>query len=219
MTDTTIAFLDVTRFTALADVHGDDLALDVIDDFVAAVDAAVQGRGRIVKTMGDGVLLQLDGPEDAVVVADEVSQCLHAMTGMPELTAGVATGPVVERSGDVFGTTVNLASRLAGLAGAGELLATDAAARAAAAAGWQVEPLGLTKIRGLHDPVCLHRLVLCPAEQCVTDVVCGMRITPGAATPGEVVDGQRLWFCSPACLERFRSAPERYLGEDVTARG
>lgn len=219
MTDTTIAFLDLTRFTALADVHGDNFALGVIDAFVDAVDAAVQGRGRIAKTMGDGVLLQLHGPGDAVVVADEVSQRLHGTTGMPELTAGIATGPVVERDGDVFGTTVNLASRLAGLAAPGEMLATDAAARAAAHAGWQVEPLGLTPIRGLHDPVCVHRVVLCPVQDCVTDPVCGMRITPVPATPSDVVDGRRLRLCSPTCLERLRSAPERYLGEDVIARG
>ncbi|MFP5488703.1 MAG: hypothetical protein ACLGHQ_10400 [Acidimicrobiia bacterium] len=219
MTDTTIAFLDLTRFTALADVHGDNFALGVIDAFVDAVDAAVQGRGRIAKTMGDGVLLQLHGPGDAVVVADEVSQRLHGTTGMPELTAGIATGPVVERDGDVFGTTVNLASRLAGLAAPGEMLATAAAARAAAHAGWQVEPLGLTPIRGLHDPVCVHRVVLCPVQDCVTDPVCGMRITPVPATPSDVVDGRRLWLCSPTCLERLRSAPERYLGEDVIARG
>lgn len=219
MTDTTIAFLDLTRFTALADVHGDDLALHVLDAFVAAVDAAVQGRGRIVKTMGDGALLQLNGPDDAVLVADQVSRNLHGSAGMPELTAGVATGPVVGRDGDVFGTTVNLASRLAGLAAPGELLATHAAARAAADAGWQVEPLGLTAIRGLHDPVCVHRLVLCPAQACVTDPVCGMRIVPGAATPSDAIDGRRLWFCSPTCLERLHSAPERYLGEDVITRG
>ncbi|MFP5579854.1 MAG: hypothetical protein ACLGIZ_16720 [Acidimicrobiia bacterium] len=172
-----------------------------------------------MKTMGDGVLLQLAGPHDAISVADEVSLRLHRTTGMPELTAGVATGPVVERDGDVFGTTVNLASRLAGLAAAGELLATDPAARAAAAAGWQVEPLGLTLIRGLHDPVCIHRVLLCPAQDCDTDPVCGMRISPGPATPSEVVNGRPLWFWSPTCLERLRSAPERYLGEEVITRG
>ena len=100
------------------------------------------------------------------------------------------------------------------LAAAGELLATDPAARAAAAAGWQVEPLGLTLIRGLHDPVCIHRVLLCPAQDCDTDPVCGMRISPGPATPSEVVNGRPLWFCSPTCLERLRSAPERYLGEE-----
>jgi class 3 adenylate cyclase len=215
MTDTTIAFLDLTRFTA----HGDELALDVIDRFVGAVKGAVHGRGRVVKTMGDGVLLQLAGPHDAISVADEVSLRLHRTTGMPELTAGVATGPIVERDGDVFGTAVNLASRMAGLAAAGELLATDPAARAAAAAGWQVEPLGLTLIRGLHDPVCIHRVILCPAQGSDTDPVCGMRIVPGAATPSDAIDGRRLWFCSPTCLERLHSAPERYLGEDVITRG
>jgi len=46
-----------------------------------------------------------------------------------------------------------------------------------------------------------------------------MRINPGPTTPSEVVNGRRLWFCSPTCLERLHSAPERYLGEDVITRG
>src|SRR3546814_17259279 len=92
--------------------------------------------------MGDGVLLQLAGPHDAISVADEVSLRLHRTTGMPELTAGVATGPIVERDGDVFGTTVHLASRLARLAAAGEPLAPHQAARAPAAARCQARPPG-----------------------------------------------------------------------------
>src|SRR3546814_12039957 len=103
---------------------------------------------------------------------------------------------------------------MGGLAAAGERRATDPAARAAAAAGWQVEPLGLTLIRGLHDPVCIHRVILCPAQDCDTDPVCGMRISPGPATPSEVVNGRPLWFCSPPCLERLRSAPDRYRSAD-----
>lgn len=206
----TIVFLDLTRFTALTDAHGDDAAAEVVDRFVDAVTAAVVGRGRLVKTLGDGVLLEARDAAAAIEVADDVSHRLHDADRMPEVTGGIATGSVVDRREDVLGTVVNLAARLADLAPPGELRVTDHAARAAAVAGWQVEPLGTTEIRGFHDPVAVFRVLLCHPEDCVTDPVCGMRITPGAGTPGTAVSGVSISFCSVACQERFRSAPDRY---------
>ncbi len=206
----TIVFLDLTRFTALNDAHGDDAAAAVVDRFVDAVTTAVVGRGRLVKTLGDGVLLEARDAAAAIEVADDVSHRLHDAEAMPEVTGGIASGSVVDRGDDVLGTVVNLAARLADLAPPGELRVTEHAARAAAVAGWQVEPLGATEIRGLHDPVAVFRVLLCHPEDCVTDPVCGMRITPGAATPATIVAGASISFCSATCQERFQSAPERY---------
>lgn len=206
----TIVFLDLTRFTALTDAHGDQTAAAVIDRFTGAVATALEGHGRLVKTLGDGALLEVDDPATAIAVADDVSHQLHDSDQMPEVTGGIATGPVVDRGEDVLGAVVNLAARLADLAPAGELWVTEPAARAAAAAGWKVEPLGLVDIRGFHEPVAVFRVVLCHPDDCVTDPVCGMRITPGVRTPQWTEDGRTRWFCSSTCEQRFRSAPHRY---------
>ena len=206
----TIVFLDLTRFTALTDAHGDQAAAAVIDRFIEDVAAALEGRGRLVKTLGDGVLLEANDPATAIAVADEVSHRLHGSDGMPEVTGGIATGPVVDRGVDVLGAVVNLAARLADLAPAGELRVTEPAARAAAAAGWQVEPLGPVDIRGIHEPVVVFRVLLCHPEDCVTDPVCGMRITPGPETPQFEWEDRTIRFCSSSCEQRFRSAPDRY---------
>ena len=209
-TERTIAFLDLTRFTALTDAHGDDTAATVVDRFLGAVTAALEGRGRLVKALGDGVLLDMIDASSAIDVADDVSHRLHDLEQMPEVTGGIATGTVIDRGEDVLGSVVNLAARLADLAPAGELRVTEAAARAAAAAGWQVEPLGALDIRGFHEPVTVFRVVLCHPDDCVTDPVCGMRITPGPDTPRADVHDPASWFCSSACADRFRSAPDRY---------
>ncbi len=206
----TIVFLDLTRFTALTDAHGDDAAAEVVDRFVEAVADAVVGRGRLVKTLGDGVLLEAQGAAAAIDLADEVSHRLHDIDRMPEVTGGIASGPVVDRGEDVLGAVVNLAARLSDLAPPGELRVTEHAARAAADVGWQVEPLGATEIRGFHDPVAVFRVLLCHPEDCVTDPVCGMRITPGVGTPTSAVAGVSMSFCSATCQERFWSAPDRY---------
>lgn len=156
------------------------------------------------------MLLEVSDPVAAMVVADEVSHLLHDAGQLPEITGGITTGSVIDRGRDILGAVVNLAARLADLAPAGELRVTEAAAHAAASGGWQVEPLGEVLIRGFHDPVTVFRVVLCHPDDCVTDPVCGMRITPGARTPGVTVANKTIWFCSSACEQRYTSAPDRY---------
>ncbi len=209
--DTTVMFLDLTSFTALNDSHGDDTAVAIVDLFIDSVERAVAGRGRIVKTLGDGVLLDLNEPTAAVEVAHAVSVRLHDHDRTPELTGGATTGPVVERGDDILGATVNLASRLASLATAGELLMTDPPARAASTAGWSVEPLGPIHVRGLREPVSVHRVMICEPDNCVIDPVCAMRLTPGPTTPTTMIDTRQLWFCSVTCHQQFTATAPRTL--------
>lgn len=207
MSATTALFLDLSRFTALTDVHGDEAAVDVADQFITAViDAVASTGGRLVKTLGDGALLVFADPQAAIRAADETGHRLHDLGSMPEMTGGAATGPVIDRGGDVFGATVNLAARMVDLAPSGELRVDEATARAAAQDGWRVEPLGPVDIRGFQEPRTVFRLLLCHPDDCVVDPVCGMRITPGPTTPTFTTDQGQVWFCSDSCRDRHRSA-------------
>lgn len=214
--DRTVVFLDLSRFTSLTDVHGDIAAVEVVDAFIEAVQGSLPAGARLVKTLGDGVLVDAAGPASAVALADAVAHVLHERGGMPELTGGIAAGPVVDRDGDIFGATVNLAARLASLAPAGELRVTRGAALAAAQAGWQVEPLGEELVRGFHHPIEVYRVLLCHPADCVVDPVCGMRITPGPSTPTTAdTAGGIVWFCGATCADRFAAAPDRYQSPEL----
>lgn len=203
MVTTTVLFLDLSRFTALTDVHGDQTAVDIADQFIAAAgQSAADVGGCLVKTLGDGALFVFDDPAAAVRAADATSHRLHDVASMPEMTGGAATGRVIDRGGDVFGATVNLAARLADLAPAGELRVDETTARAASDAGWQIEPLGPVEVRGFHEPRALFRLLLCHPDDCVVDPVCGMRITPGPTTPKLTSEDGQVWFCSETCRDR-----------------
>jgi adenylate cyclase len=87
-----------------------------------ATETVGQHGGRIVKTIGDEVLFQADDPASAALIALELLEGAKQHPDLPELRAGVALGPVVTRLGDVYGSTVNIASRLTNLARPGWVL-------------------------------------------------------------------------------------------------
>jgi class 3 adenylate cyclase len=77
--------------------------------------------------------------------------------GLPAAHAGIHTGPVIERDGDVFGTTVNVASRIANHAPAGTILVSEPVALGCPDRTDRFEPLGDVRIAGLEDPMMLCR--------------------------------------------------------------
>jgi adenylate cyclase len=119
-----VAFVDLTEFTRLTQEIGDEaaaaLALRLGD--VAAETVGPRG-GRVVKLLGDGVLIRFDEPAAAVYGTLALLDALPA-AGLPTGHAGIASGPLIQRDGDVFGRTVNLAARISDAAPDGELWVT-----------------------------------------------------------------------------------------------
>jgi adenylate cyclase len=75
---------------------------------------------------------------------------------LPALRAGMASGPAVVRAGDFYGNSVNLASRVTGVARPGSVLAT-ADVRRAAADQFSWSFAGRHRLKGFREPVPLHR--------------------------------------------------------------
>jgi adenylate cyclase len=118
-----IGFADLSGFTALTRNSTELELRDLLDTFESlATDIVGQQGGRIVKTIGDEVLFEVDDPAAAAEIALELLEAAGAHPGLPELRAGLAYGPVVSRLGDVFGSTVNIASRLTSLSRPGTVL-------------------------------------------------------------------------------------------------
>jgi adenylate cyclase len=105
--------------------------------------------GRVVKTLGDGVLFTCDRAADAVRVALDTVAAHEIDPDLPSVRAGVALGPVLVRLGDVFGEPVNLASRLADEARPDTLLIDKHAADILV--GFDVRPLSKRSVRGYRS--------------------------------------------------------------------
>jgi adenylate cyclase len=200
----TIVFIDVESFTKLTETEGDQAAIDLL----ARVDAlvrplALEHGGKVVKNIGDALMLAFRRADDAVSLARGLHEAARHDASMPGLRIGMHRGPAIYRGGDYIGTTVNLASRVTGTATAGQTVLTEAVAEQLGDAA-PVEPIGVRMLRGAEQPVQLYRLA--PREE-RRDPACGQSVEAPPAARLRQGD-EELWFCSEHCLREFlASAP------------
>ncbi len=143
-----VAFLDLTGFTSLTQERGDAIAAEIalrLADLASRI--ATAHHGRVVKLLGDGVLSQFPNVVDAVEASLELLDRLRA-SDLPPGHAGVTLGPIVARDGDIFGRTVNLASRISDVTPSGELYIPASIAEALTNR-FRVEPVGAQTMAGV----------------------------------------------------------------------
>ncbi len=118
----TIAFTDLEGFTRYTARQGDAAARELLERHHRTVGPVIRSRGgRIVKKIGDGLLVSFAAPEAALLAALEITETND--TGL-RLRVGLHHGEVVLLGDDVIGHDVNLAARVADSAKGGEILAT-----------------------------------------------------------------------------------------------
>lgn len=120
---TAIGFADIVSYTRQTrSMSQEDLA-ELVESFEARALAIITGHnGRIIKTIGDEVLFAADTAADAARIGLELVEEHAVNAEFPQLRVGIAWGPVLNRLGDVFGPTVNVASRLTSIVRPGRVL-------------------------------------------------------------------------------------------------
>jgi adenylate cyclase len=162
-----IVFSDLVGFTEFTAQNGDERALALVDRQEQLVRESLPDRARIVKQLGDGLLLFFDDADAALhTCLDLVS--LYAKETTVELPLWVRTGLHFgcprRRGDDLIGHDVNLAARIAELAAPGEvLLSADAVDEIPLAGGVEFAELGPVFVKGIPDAVRLFRAELVTA--------------------------------------------------------
>jgi adenylate cyclase len=153
-----MCFLDLAGFTRLTEERGDRAAAALAASLADLVEqVSLPHGGQPVKWLGDGVMFHFRQPGQAVVAALEMVE-RTPRAGLPPAHVGLHAGPVVFQDGDYFGRTVNLAARIAGHAGPGQVLVSDQVVAACGDGPAIVfEPIGPVPLKGVADPVPLHR--------------------------------------------------------------
>jgi class 3 adenylate cyclase/YHS domain-containing protein len=219
-TPPTFLFADLAGFTALTEVHGDRQAADVAAEFFAAVRGLLSSRAaREVKTIGDALMIRGSDAAEAIELGLEVVDDVGRQHGFPAVRVGMNSGQALERDGDWFGATVNVAARVSGVASGGEVLLTETT-KAAAAAGdlgrIHFHERGRHALKNVGEPVLLFAAVR-ESERDSTglpiDPVCRMGVDPEHSTGRLSHEGIEYYFCSLECAGAFAADPARYVSD------
>lgn len=215
--EATFCFVDLAGFAALTEAHGDHAAADLALAFGRLVEQVLQGAGQVVDTVGDAVFVVAERPAEAVRFVGRLFDRAATEPDFPALRAGLHHGEAVVRNDRYFGTSVNLAARVASQAGGDEVLATRGVADAARAVGVDATSRGTVALRNLLEPVELFVLAIGRFPETVIDPVCRMRVERHGAAGRLRFQGTEYFFCSLDCTARFAARPAAYAAGEAPA--
>jgi class 3 adenylate cyclase/YHS domain-containing protein len=210
----TFLFADIAGFTALTEAHGDEEAVQLVEDFARVVQKALpQVDGEYIKSVGDALMLRVPDPANAVRLGLWITR--NAMSGhqAPSVRVGGHFGSAIERDGDYFGTTINVAARVSALARGGEVLLTGStAALAPDLEGVLYESRGRQVLRNIAEAVEIFAVVRVDegTDHFAVDPVCQMAVDTQRAVGRLLVDEKAYHFCSLSCAATFAQHPERF---------
>ncbi len=164
----TVLFTDVEGSTALTHRLGDTRAREVLRNHERIVREALKAHcGAELKALGDGFMASFSSATQALECAIAMQREIDAWnTARPEplegraeqikVRIGLNAGEPIAEAGDLFGTAVNLAARIAAQAEGGEILASDVVRQLVAGKGFLFADRGEVALRGFEDPVRLY---------------------------------------------------------------
>jgi adenylate cyclase len=146
-----VGFADLVSFTRLVRRLSERELAQVVQRFEAlASDVVTAHGGRVIKTVGDEVLFVAIGAAPAAAIALDLVEAMAEDDVLPDVRVGMAGGRVISRLGDVFGNTVNRASRLTAVAWPRTVLVDDSlAASLASTSGFEMSALRRRNLRGI----------------------------------------------------------------------
>lgn len=161
-----IMFTDLAGFTQLTQAN-EPLGIRLIEEQEALIRPIVEAHhGRHVKSIGDGLLIELPNALDAVECAVEIQRQVHERNSEHEaqplrVRIGLHLGDVQRRGADIVGDAVNVASRIEPLAQPGGIcLSEQVYAQVRNKIPFQLERLGSRTLKGVRDPVEIYQVVL-----------------------------------------------------------
>jgi class 3 adenylate cyclase len=161
----TLMFTDIVGSSALAEERGNEFAMKVVRVHNMIVKSTISHYGgQYIKHTGDGILAAYDDAQMAVKSAAVIQRCVREHnTEFPDLPlslrVGLNGGETISEGDDVFGSSVNLASRVCALAGAGEVFCTGIIRNRAKAVKIRFSDRGEHAVKGYKDPIPVYEVL------------------------------------------------------------
>ena len=160
-----VLFVDVSDSVRLYESLGDAVAFREIRECLTMFEEEVAAhQGRVVKTIGDGSMCVFEDASSAVQAAIEMQLRLQKRQAVKnrqiEIRCGLHYGPVLLEGDDVYGDTVNTASRMAQFAAGGQIITTgETAGQLSAPLRHSTRKIDILPVKGKHEEIAVHQVL------------------------------------------------------------
>jgi len=205
---------DLSGYTALTEAHGNISAAKVVKRYFEIVESVLDDKAQLVDRIGDEVLIANENADDGIRIALKLREMIENEPNFPNVHLGIHAGDVIEQDGKIFGSALNIASRVAAYARAGQILCTDVVIELITSKDrYRYRSLGKINFKNVIAPPSIYEITdnLEKDKNNVTDPVCQMLVKPDTAPAKLPFQGQTYYFCSFECVKAFAGHPHAYI--------
>jgi class 3 adenylate cyclase/YHS domain-containing protein len=211
-TELAILMADLTGYTAMTDVHGGASAAKVVSKYMEIVDAAIHGTAKAVQRIGDQVVMIAENSSDILETATKLSRLTSEEHQFLSIHAGLHYGKILIEKDNLFGSTINVASRIMNIANRGQILCSASfIEQLPTQSGTMFRSIGVHKLKNLINNIELFELQRTTSDALHIDPVCHMHVSVYENNPSLDYNGVTYCFCSDHCRSLFLQAPEQFI--------
>jgi len=204
-----ILIADLSGYTALTEAHGAVSAADMIERFLKIVDNSLTGDSHLHQRRGDEVMIMSESPDDVLLTALLLLKNSATENNFLLLHGGLHYGPVLERDGEYYGSSINFTSRIAAKAEPNTFWCSaefrDAIKNPELC---EFGSMGVHELKNITEEKQTFRIVTDKMHFLAIDPVCRMLIlSQNKAIPHP--SERDIFFCSENCLNTYESNKAR----------
>jgi class 3 adenylate cyclase/YHS domain-containing protein len=204
-----ILMADLSGYTALTEVHGPAQAISIVDKFINLTERSLFGSSSLFERVGDQVVIISEDADDLARTAVALYNNSRREAHFLPVHAGLHYGSVLEQYGSFYGSTVNVAARIASEAKDGSLLASfEFISALKIPKSFHYILYGTPHLKNVLNPTRLFKIipeVTGHLHVHHVDPVCHMQLEENENDFIHKIDGKEYHFCSPQCLSLFTS--------------
>ena len=198
-----ILIADLSGYTALTETHGASSAADLIDKYIEIVNKSLVGECHLHERVGDEVMIVSDSPDHLLSTAVVLLQTVVREYNFLQIHGALHYGKILKRNNSFFGSTLNLASRIASHAKPGFFLCSaDFLNAMTEKNSYLFTSIGKHNFKNVIEEKEVFEMTIDRPESLYIDPVCRMLLTAEEKRISHPIQSN-LFFCSENCLEIF----------------
>jgi adenylate cyclase len=198
-----ILIADLSGYTALTETHGASSAADVIDKYIEIVNNSLVGKSRLHERVGDEVMIVSDSPDHLLSTAVVLLQNVSREYNFLQIHGALHYGKILNRNNSLFGSALNLTSRMAAKAQPGTFLSSGDFLNAVEERdSYSFQSIGIHNFKNVTEEREVFEIAIEKPEALYVDPVCRMLLNDAEKRVSHPVRPD-LFFCSTNCLEIF----------------